>query len=77
MDEVLVSVVYRDGTESVVSTDVLDVLIATGRIKKFKREDGWVDIVEDKDQLRSYREDEQYSGPERRSPWQREDDRKK
>lgn len=65
----LVSVVYLDGTLSVVSNDVLDVLIATGRIERFKRADGWVDVTADNARLRDYRETSDYAGPERRAPW--------
>ena len=35
-----ISVIYLDGTFGKVSNDVLDVLIATGRITRFKRADG-------------------------------------
>jgi hypothetical protein len=69
----LVSVVYLDDTESMVSHDVLDVLIATGKIKRFKRCDGWVDIIRGNAKLRDYRTDRAYDGPERRTPWQEEE----
>ncbi len=69
MGKKLISVVYLDGTESVVSNDVLDVLIATGRIKKFKRADGWVDVDFSDDKLRHYQSEGKYAGPERRAPW--------
>ena len=71
MDEVLVDVVYLDGTESTVSNDVLDVLIATEKIIRFKRIDGWVDIVRQNAKLRDYRRREVYVGQERRAPWPR------
>jgi hypothetical protein len=64
-----IQVVYLDGTSGVVSNDVLDVLIATGKIKCFKRQDGWVDIIRDNAKLRDYRNDFSYAGPERRAPW--------
>ncbi len=69
MGESLIEVVYLDGTESVVRNDVLDVLIATQKIIRFKRTDGWVDIIHQKAKLRDYRNREKYSGKERRSPW--------
>jgi hypothetical protein len=69
MKESLVEVVYLDGTESTVRNDVLDVLIATQKILRFKRADGWVDIIREKAKLRDYRSREKYSGHERRAPW--------
>jgi len=71
MNEVLVDVVYLDGTENTVSNDVLDVLIATEKIIRFKRIDGWVDIVRQNAKLRDYRKREVYAGQERRAPWPR------
>ncbi len=65
----LIEVVYLDGTVSVVSNDVLDVLIATGRIKQFKRADGWVDVTSEATRLRDYQQKPGYVGPERRAPW--------
>lgn len=44
METTVISIIYLDGTFGEVSNDVLDVLIATGRISKFKRADGWVEI---------------------------------
>jgi hypothetical protein len=69
MDHKLIDVVYLDGTESTVSNDVLDVLIATEKILRFRRTDGWVDIIRENAHLRDYRTAGGYSGPERRSPW--------
>ena len=64
-----VQVVYLDGTTGMVSNDVLDVLIATGKIKCFKRLEGWVDIIRDNAKLRDYRSADGYRGPERRAAW--------
>jgi hypothetical protein len=64
-----IQVVYLDGTTGSVSNDVLDVLIATGKIKCFKRSDGWVDIIRSDAKLRDYRSADRYQGPERRAPW--------
>lgn len=64
-----IEVVYLDGNSGVVSNDVLDVLIATGKIKSFKRGEGWVDIIRDCAKLRDYRNAKDYAGPERRAPW--------
>ncbi|MCD6582308.1 MAG: hypothetical protein J7K90_10940 [Desulfuromusa sp.] len=69
MKEILIEVVYLDGTESTVSNDVLDVLIATGKIIRFKRSDGWVDIVRQNAKLRDYRSRDVYAGQDRRAPW--------
>ena len=69
MKNTLIKVVYLDGTESTVSNDVLDVLIATGKILRFERSNGWVDIVRGNAKLRDYRNRHEYSGAERRSPW--------
>ena len=69
MEEPLIKVVYLDGTESTVSNDVLDVLIATEKILRFKRSDGWVDIIRQNAKLRDYRSREVYAGQERRAPW--------
>ncbi|SHJ08358.1 hypothetical protein SAMN02745165_01521 [Malonomonas rubra DSM 5091] len=71
-----IKVVYLDGTTGVVSNDVLDVLIATGKIKCFKRSDGWVDIIRDHASLRDYRNATSYPGPERRAPWPDAEQRK-
>ena len=68
-----VKVIYLDGTVSVVSNDVLDVLIATGKIKCFERRSGWVDIIREGASLRDYRNAKGYAGPERRAPWPGED----
>jgi hypothetical protein len=65
----LIEVVYPDGTSGQVSNDVLDVLVATGKILKFRRADGWVDIVRDQARLRDYRSCENFGGQDRRSPW--------
>ena len=73
MGKTLIEVVYLDGTESTVSNDVLDVLIATEKIIRFKRSDGWVDIVRQNAKLRDYRNREVYPGQERRAPWPRKE----
>lgn len=69
MENQKIDVVYLDGTISSVSNDVLDVLIATEKILRFRRSDGWVDIIREKAQLRDYRTAPEYKGPERRAPW--------
>ena len=69
MDKNKIRVVYLDGTTGAVSNDVLDVLIATGKIKCFQRGEGWVDIIRDNARLRDYRNDVGFPGPERRAAW--------
>ncbi len=69
MKEPLIEVVYMDGTGSTVRNDVLDVLIATQKILRFRRADGWVDIIREKAKLRDYRSRGKYSGSDRRAPW--------
>ena len=64
-----IRVVYLDNSEGEVSNDVLDVLIATGKILRFRREEGWIDVIRDRARLRDYRNGSDYGGPERRSPW--------
>lgn len=70
MKRELIEVIYPDGTSGQVSKDVLDVLVATGKILKFRRADGWVDIIRDQARLRDYRSSENFGGQDRRSPWQ-------
>ena len=69
MEGPLIEVVYLDGTEGTVNNDVLDVLIATEKILRFKRTSGWVDIIRKNASLRDYRSREIYPGQERRAPW--------
>ena len=69
MEVPLIEVVYLDGTEGTVNNDVLDVLVATEKILRFKRTSGWVDIIRRNASLRDYRSREVYDGQERRAPW--------
>ncbi|HEY5674048.1 MAG TPA: hypothetical protein VIR78_10105 [Malonomonas sp.] len=69
MKAMSISVIYLDGTLGEVSNDVLDVLIATGRISKFKRTDGWVDVGGRHNKLRDYLKPGKYQGQDRRAPW--------
>ena len=69
MQDRLIDVVYLDGTESKVSNDILDVLIATQKIVRFKRSSGWVNIIRDRASLRDYRTQNEFTGPDRRAPW--------
>ena len=69
MKRELIDVIYLDGTSGQASNDVLDVLVATGKILKFRRAVGWVDIVRDQPRLRDYRSGENFDGKDRRLPW--------
>jgi len=64
-----IEVVYPDGSCGKVRNDVLDILIATERIARFRRRDGWVDILADAAILRDFRGFQSYRGGERRAPW--------
>ena len=59
----LISVVYRDNKMGMVDDSQLDELIASNKIKKFLRFDGWVTIGNDP--IRSGNKNG-YKGPERR-----------
>lgn len=72
MDQPLIDIVYLDGMAGKVTNDILDVLIATGKILRFRRAGGWVDIADDSMALRDYRRAIDYRGQERRSPWPEE-----
>ena len=65
----MINVIYLDGTKSRVQNDVLDILIATGRIRTFQRDEGWIDLSQQEIRLRDYRKGFDYDGPERRAPW--------
>ncbi len=69
MHSALIEVVYLDGSRGKVGNDVLDILIATEKIRSFCRSDGWVDIFSSAVKLRGYCFDTVYSGIERRAPW--------
>ncbi len=69
MQATRIDVVYQDGSYGKVSNDVLDILIATERIVRFRRRDGWVDLLADADRLRDYCGFQAYRGIERRAPW--------
>ena len=64
-----ISIVYHDGTLSHVNKDVLDVLIATGKIKEFKRDGKWTAIGAKGTRLRDYNRHFAFKGAERRAPW--------
>ena len=64
-----IEVVYLDGSRGRVGNDVLDILIATEKIKSFCRSDGWVDISSPAVKLRDYCFGTKYQGAERRAPW--------
>lgn len=69
MKQPLIDIVYLDGMPAQVTNDMLDVLIATGKILRFRRQDGWVEINDSDTPLRDYRRNGKFDGQERRSPW--------
>lgn len=72
MDQSLIDIIYLDGMAGKVTNDMLDVLIATGKIQRFRRKEGWVDVTDDGVALRDYRLDLDHNGQDRRSPWPEE-----
>ena len=69
MPSARIEVIYLDGIQGIVGNDVLDILIATEKIKSFRRRDGWVDIFSSAVKLRDYCYPMPYQGEERRTPW--------
>lgn len=63
-----IEVSYPDGSTSLVGHAYLDVLIATGRIAAFRRNDGWVQLGDGNARLRDYAHNN-YQGQERRFSW--------
>lgn len=62
----LVRVMYEDGSFDMVRNDMLDILVANLRVKKIRRNSGWVDV--DSGEIRNSL-GRAWSGPERRAPW--------
>ncbi len=60
----LIPVVYPNGSHDLVKDFYLSYLISSGKIDKFKRDCGWVDI--NSDNIREKKQPRHYSGPERR-----------
>jgi len=58
----LIKVMYQNNEYGVVKPFLLDDLIASGKIRKFLRSEGWVTVGMDRIRLSDYR----YPGPERR-----------
>lgn len=61
-----VRVMYEDGSFDMVRNDMLDIMVANLRIKKIRRNTGWVDV--ENDQIRTSL-GEEWNGQERRAPW--------
>jgi len=65
MESAYIDVILKDGTYHHFTPRVLDVLLETHRVLKFKRTNGWATVGVD--QIRAKRrENEEYPGPERR-----------
>ena len=58
----LIKVMYQNNEYGMVKPFLLDELIASGKIAKFFRSEGWVTIGVDRIRVTDYR----YNGPERR-----------
>ena len=61
----LIRVMYRDRTYDMVREFYLEGLIAAGRISRFRRDEGWVEIGRGRVRGSGTRP---YTGPERREP---------
>ena len=64
----MIRVMYPTGDYDMVRNDILDLLVANHRVKKFKRSDGWVDLDRDVSRLRIGTSSD-WDGDERRAPW--------
>ena len=62
----LVRVMYEDGSFDMVRNDMLDILVANLKVKKIRRNTGWVDV--ESGQIRKSLGNE-WDGQERRAPW--------
>jgi hypothetical protein len=63
----MIRVMYPTGDYDMVRNDVLDLLVAEHRVKKFLRAGGWVDLDRDAARLRSG-SSPAWQGGERRTP---------
>ena len=59
----LIKVMYQNDEYGMVEPFLLDELIASGKIRKFLRSEGWVTVGIDRIRISDYR----YTGPERRT----------
>lgn len=64
----MIRVIYTNGTYDMVRNDILDILIANQRVKKFRRTSGWIDVEADTARLR-VGSNPDWEGAERRTPW--------
>ncbi|MDT8419830.1 MAG: hypothetical protein RQ754_05310 [Desulfuromonadales bacterium] len=49
----MIRVMYPNGDYDMVRNDLLDLLVANHRVKKFKRSSGWIDIERENARLRA------------------------
>ncbi|PLX93123.1 MAG: hypothetical protein C0619_04770 [Desulfuromonas sp.] len=49
----MIRVMYPNGDYDMVRNDLLDLLVANHRVKKFKRSSGWIDIDRENARLRT------------------------
>ena len=64
----MIRVMYPNGDYDMVRNDVLDILVANQRVKKFMRTSGWINVEEDSARLR-VGSNPDWEGLERRTPW--------
>ncbi len=62
----LVRIMYEDGSFDMVRNDMLDILVANQRVKKIRRQSGWIDV--ESGQIR-HSLGKPWDGLERRAPW--------
>ena len=61
-----IDVILKDGTYHHFTPRVLNVLLETDRVSKFKRSSGWVTVGADPVRVRARVDSHDYHGPERR-----------
>jgi hypothetical protein len=59
----LINIIYENGEHDMISDFMLDPYIKSGKMRKFKRRDGWVDVATDPTRGRGG----SYQGPDRRN----------
>lgn len=62
----MIRVMYPNGDYDIVRNDILDLLVANQRVKKFKRSSGWIDIERENARLRAASNPD-WDGVERRA----------
>ncbi len=68
MGQQLISVILKDGKPDNIPTSLLGMMIASGEVMQFQRDNGWVTVG--KDPIRGEVANYAYYGPEKRKPQQ-------